>query len=480
MAPWRPIPAPVSRRCPKTSSIVPHLVTAYYTVQPDPDDIDQQVAFGTSGHRGSSLDGAFNEAHILATTQAIAEYRAAQGTTGPLFIGRDTHALSEPAWVSALEVLAANDVVAMIDSADRYTPTPAVSHAILTYNRGRDSDLADGIVVTPSHNPPRDGGFKYNPPNGGPADTDATGVIAKRANEILRDGLADGEAGAAGAGAADRRSATTTWTPTSPTCPTSSTSTPSAPQEIRIGADPLGGASVDYWGAIAERHNLDLTVVNPLVDATWRFMTLDTDGKIRMDCSSPNAMASLIAKIGELPDRHRQRRRLRPARHRHPRRRPDEPQPLPGRRDRLPVHPPAGLAGRRPRSARPRSARRSSTGWSAGLGRKLVEVPVGFKWFVDGLISGTIGFGGEESAGASFLRRDGSVWTTDKDGIILALLASEILAVTGSTPSQRYAELADKYGAPTYARVDAPGQPGAEGAAGQAVARAGDRHRTGR
>ena len=273
---------------------VAQVVTAYYTVEPDPDNVDQQVVFGTSGHRGSSLDAAFNEAHILATTQAIAEYRAGQGTTGPLFIGRDTHALSEPAWASALEVLAANDVVAMIDSADRYTPTPAVSHAILTFNRDREGDLADGIVVTPSHNPPRDGGFKYNPPNGGPADTDATSVIAKRANEILRDGLK-----------AVKRVPLARALPTAQRYDYMDAYIDDLPnvvdvhairaEDIRIGADPLGGASVDYWGAIAERHNLNLTVVNPLVDATFRFMTLDTDGKIRMDCSSPNAMASLIA-----------------------------------------------------------------------------------------------------------------------------------------------------------------------------------------
>jgi phosphoglucomutase len=433
---------------------LPHLLTAYYAVEPDPDDVAQQVVFGTSGHRGSSLDGAFNEAHILATTQAIAEYRAAQGTTGPLFIGRDTHGLSEPAWASALEVLAANDVVAMIDSADRYTPTPAVSHAILTYNRGRSDHLADGIVVTPSHNPPRDGGFKYNPPNGGPADTDATSAIAKRANEILRD-----------------RCKAVKRVPLSRALQTAQRhdyldayveDLPNVvdvhairAEGVRIGADPLGGASVDYWGAIAERHSLELTVVNPLVDATWRFMTLDTDGKIRMDCSSPNAMASLIAnrdkyQIATGNDADSDRHGI--------------------------VTPDGGLMNpnhylavaidylypHRPQWPASTAVGKTAVSSSiidrvvAGLGRKLVEVPVGFKWFVDGLLGGSIGFGGEESAGASFLRRDGSVWTTDKDGIIMALLASEILAVTGATPSQRYAELAEKYGAPTYARVDAP------------------------
>ncbi len=433
---------------------VAHLVTAYYTVDPDPDDVAQQVAFGTSGHRGSSLDGAFNEAHILATTQAIAEYRAAQGTTGPLFIGRDTHGLSEPAWVSALEVLAANDVAVLVDSADRYTPTPAASHAILAYNRGRTSALADGIVVTPSHNPPRDGGFKYNPPNGGPADTDATGAIAKRANEILRGGCTEVKrvSLARALARAHRHDYMNAYVDD-----LSSVVDIGAirAEGIRIGADPLGGASVDYWAAIAERHNLVLTVVNPLVDPTWRFMTLDTDGKIRMDCSSPNAMASLIA--------NRERYQISTGNDadadRHGIVTPDGGLLNPNHYlavaiDYLYTHRPDWPAG----VAVGKTAVSSSIidRVVAGLGRKLVEVPVGFKWFVDGLISGTIGFGGEESAGASFLRRDGSVWTTDKDGIILALLAAEILAVTGQTPSQRYGELAGKYGAPVYARVDAP------------------------
>jgi phosphoglucomutase len=433
---------------------VAQVVTAYYTIEPDPDDVAQQVVFGTSGHRGSSLDGAFNEAHILATTQAIAEYRAAQGTTGPLFIGRDTHALSEPAWASALEVLAANDVAVMIDSADRYTPTPAVSHAILTHNRGQSVDLADGIVVTPSHNPPRDGGFKYNPTNGGPADTDATGAIAKRANEILRDGL-KGVKRVPLARAMQSTRRHDYLDAYIDDLPNVVDMHAIRAQGVRIGADPLGGASVDYWGAIAERHNLDLTVVNPLVDETWRFMTLDTDGKIRMDCSSPNAMASLINnrdkyQIATGNDADADRHGI--------------------------VTPDGGLLNPNHylavaidylyghRLSWPASTAVGKTVVSSsiidrvveGLGRKLIEVPVGFKWFVDGLIGGSIGFGGEESAGASFLRMDGSVWTTDKDGIILALLASEIFAVTGQTPSQRYDELAEKYGAPTYARVDAP------------------------
>ena len=433
---------------------LPHLVTAYYTVVPDPDDVAQQVAFGTSGHRGSSLDGAFNEAHILATTQAICEYRAAGGTTGPLFLGRDTHGLSEPAWTTACEVLAANDVAVCVDSADRYTPTPAVSHAILTYNRGRGTGLADGIVVTPSHNPPRDGGFKYNPPNGGPADTDATSVIAQRANEILRGGLAEVKRVpiARALQHMQRHDYLDAYVSDLPNVVDIHAI---RAEGIRIGADPLGGASVDYWAAIAERHNLDLTVVNPLVDATWRFMTLDTDGKIRMDCSSPNAMASLIANR----DRYQIATGNDADADRHGIVTPDAGLLNPNHYlavaiDYLCTHRPDWPGG----VAVGKTVVSSSIidRVVAGLGRTLMEVPVGFKWFVDGLISGTIGFGGEESAGASFLRRDGSVWTTDKDGIIMCLLASEILAVTGKTPSQRYAELSATYGAPVYARMDAP------------------------
>jgi phosphoglucomutase len=431
-----------------------HLVTSYYSIQPDPDDVAQQVAFGTSGHRGSALNGAFNEAHILAITQAIVEYRVAHGTTGPLFVGRDTHGLSEPAWVSALEVLAANDVVVMIDSADRYTPTPAVSHAILTYNRGRTEALADGIVVTPSHNPPYDGGFKYNPPNGGPADTDATNAIAKRANEILRNGGSGVKRVplARALQSVQRHDYLDSYVDDLPNVVDVDVIRKAG---VRIGADPLGGASVDYWAAIAERHNLELTVVNPLVDATWRFMTLDHDGKIRMDCSSPDAMASLIANrhhyqiaTGNDADADRHGIVTPDAGLMNPN------HYLAAAIDYLYTHRPSWPAG----IAVGKTAVSSSIidRVVAGIDRKLVEVPVGFKWFVDGLIGGTIGFGGEESAGASFLRRDGSVWTTDKDGIILALLASEILAVTGSTPSQRYQALADKYGTPFYARVDAP------------------------
>jgi phosphoglucomutase len=436
---------------------LPHLVTAYYTLTPDPDDVDQQVVFGTSGHRGSSLRTAFNEAHILATTQAICDYRKGQGYDGPLFMGRDTHGLSEPAWASALEVLAANDVTVLVDDHDGYTPTPGVSRAIIKANSGRTTGpgLADGIVVTPSHNPPSDGGFKYNPPHGGPADSDATKQIAARANDLIAGDLAD-----------VRR------------MPFSRARAHAQPYDfmgsyvddltevvdlarikdagVRIGADPLGGASVEYWGAIAERHGLDLTVVNPLVDATWRFMTLDWDGKIRMDCSSPSAMASLISRkddydIATGNDADSDRHGI--------------------------VTPDSGLmnpnhylavaiqylfGGARPDWPTGAAIGKTLVSSSmidrvaADLGGKLVEVPVGFKWFVPGLIDGSFGFGGEESAGASFLRTDGHVWTTDKDGILLALLASEILATTGKTPSQHYGELVARHGDPAYARIDAP------------------------
>ena len=441
---------------------VAQLVTAYFSLSPDPENPDQQVVFGTSGHRGSALDGAFNEAHILATTQAIVDYRRGQGIGGPVFIGRDTHALSEPAMVSALEVLLANDVEVIVDAAGRYTPTPAVSHAILAHNAALEGGVlgvspkrADGIVITPSHNPPRDGGFKYNPPNGGPADTDATDWIAARANEYVRAGL-DGVKRTSVAGVRDPRCQLFDFrSHYVADLPDVVDVEAIAASGLSIGADPMGGASVDYWGAIAEAHGLNLTVVNPLVDPTWRFMTLDTDGQIRMDCSSPDSMASLVANRGTFDlatgnDADADRHGI--------------------------VTPDAGLMNPNHYLAvaidylfahRPGWGENTAVGKTlvsssmidrvvANLGRTLVEVPVGFKWFVPGLIDGSVGFGGEESAGASFLRKGGTVWSTDKDGIILDLLAAEITARTGLTPSQRYAQLEAQFGAPVYARTDAP------------------------
>ncbi|MFJ4884914.1 phosphoglucomutase (alpha-D-glucose-1,6-bisphosphate-dependent) [Streptomyces sp. NPDC088731] len=435
---------------------VARLVTAYYTLHPDPAQPDQRVAFGTSGHRGSSTATAFNEDHIAATSQAICEYRARQGTDGPLFLGADTHALSEPARITAVEVFAANDVTVLVDPADGYTPTPAVSHAVLGHNRSRKGQFADGVVVTPSHNPPGDGGFKYNPPNGGPAGSDATGWIQERANEIVAGGLKDVRR----LPYARARAASTTGTydflgSYVSDLPSVLDLDAIRTAGVRIGADPLGGASVAYWGRIAEQHRLDLTVVNPLTDPTWRFMTLDWDGKIRMDCSSPYAMASLIGQR----DRYRIATGNDADADRHGIVTPDAGLMNPNHYlavaiDYLYAH----------REQWPASAGVGKTLVSsgmidrvaAGLGRELVEVPVGFKWFVDGLLDGSLGFGGEESAGASFLRRDGSVWTTDKDGILLALLASEILAVTGASPSERYAALTARFGEPAYARIDAP------------------------
>ncbi|MGA4727234.1 phosphoglucomutase (alpha-D-glucose-1,6-bisphosphate-dependent) [Micromonospora taraxaci] len=435
---------------------VPRLVTAYYAEHPDPADPAQQVSFGTSGHRGSSLRNAFNSDHILAVTQALCDYRREQGLDGPLFLARDTHALSAPAAVDALEVLAANGVTVLVDSRDGYTPTPALSHAILTHNRGRTSGLADGIVITPSHNPPDDGGFKYNPTNGGPADTDVTRWIQDRANAILAAGLKEvRRITYARARAADTTGEYDFLAHYVDDLPAAIDIDAIRDAGVRIGADPLGGASVAYWGEIAERHRLDLTVVNPTVDPTWRFMTLDGDGKIRMDCSSPNAMASLIAaradfQISTGNDADADRHGI--------------------------VTPDAGLMNPnhflavaighlfRTRSEWGPAAAVGKTLVSssmidrvaADLGRPLLEVPVGFKWFVPGLLDGAVGFGGEESAGASFLRRDGSTWTTDKDGILLCLLASEILATTGRSPSEHWAELAERFGAPSYARIDAP------------------------
>src|SRR4051812_45351102 len=435
---------------------VPRVVSRYYTEHPDPAVVGERVAFGTSGHRGSSLKTAFNEDHIAATSQAIVEYRRAQGTDGPLFLGRDTHALSEPAMITALEVFAANDVTTLIDSRDGYTPTPAVSRAILAYNRGRSGGLADGVVVTPSHNPPDDGGFKYNPPNGGPADTDATKWIQDRANTLIAAGLK--EVRRVPAARARTSSLVTGYDFLAEYVDDLAgvidmDAIRSA--GIRIGADPLGGASVAYWGAIGEKYGLDLTVVNPVVDPTFGFMTLDWDGKIRMDCSSPYAMASLIAQKDRFQlatgnDADADRHGI--------------------------VTPDGGLMNPnhylavaisylyRIRADWPGQAAIGKTLVSssmidrvaADLGRKLDEVPVGFKWFVPGLLDGSVGFGGEESAGASFLRRDGSVWTTDKDGILLALLAPEIIGTTGRSPSEHYADLVTRFGDPAYARIDAP------------------------
>jgi phosphoglucomutase len=435
---------------------VAKLVTAYYAVHPDPGEAAQRVSFGTSGHRGSAFTATFNEDHILATTQAICEYRAVHGIDGPLFLGADTHALSEPAQVSALEVLAANGVRVLVDAHGGYTPTPAVSRAILAHNAGGSEPRADGIVVTPSHNPPADGGFKYNPPDGGPAGTDITTWIQDRANELLADGLKAvprvpyARAVAAGTtGKYDFLGGYVGALPAVVDLPAIRGA------RVRIGADPLGGASVAYWGEIASYYDLDLTVVNPEVDETFRFMTLDWDGKIRMDCSSPYAMASLIARQHEFAvatgnDTDADRHGI--------------------------VTPDGGLMNPnhylavaidylyQARDGWPASAAVGKTLVSssmidrvtAGLGRTLLEVPVGFKWFVPGLLDGSVAFGGEESAGASFLQRDGSVWTTDKDGIILALLAAEITAVTGYSPSERYQDLTSQYGDPVYARVDSP------------------------
>src|SRR4051812_42595212 len=435
---------------------VAHLVTAYYTLEPDPEDVDQQVVFGTSGHRGSSLRTAFNEVHIAATTQAICDYRKEQGYDGALFLGRDTRGLSEPAWATAIEALVANDVTVLVDARDGYPPTPAVSHAITRANNGRTTGvgLADGIVVTPSHNPPSDGGFKYNPPHGGPADTDATKVIAARANELIESNL-EGVHRIAFSRARTGCTAYDFLGTYVDDLPSVVDIDAIRSAGVRIGADPLGGASVAYWSEIADRHRLDLTVVNPLVDPTWRVMTLDWDGKIRMDCSSPDAMASLIRRKDEFAlatgnDADADRHGI--------------------------VTPDAGLMNPNHYLAVAIDylyGHRSE--WSAGaaigktlvsssmidrvaegLGRRLLEVPVGFKWFVPGLLEGSIASGGAEGAGAPFLRGDGPVGTTAKDGILLCLLASEITAVTGQTPSQRYAGLTSRYGDPASARVDAP------------------------
>ena len=430
------------------------LIGAYYRNVPEASEPTQRVAFGTSGHRGSSLKSSFNETHILAITQAICEYRAGQGITGPLFIGRDTHALSEPAEKTALDVLVANGVNVLADADGSYVPTPSLSRAIVAYNGAGNADQADGIIITPSHNPPQDGGFKYNPPHGGPADSDATKWIEDRANELIAAGLegvkrenSDGKVGTydfLGNYVNDLADIINF----------------EAIQRagVRIGADPLGGSSVHYWSRIAETYGIDLTVVNPKVDPRWPFMTLDWDGKIRMDPSSPSAMASVLA--------HK-----------------DEFDVLTGNdadADRHGIVTPTGglmnpnhylavaidyLLQHRPQWSAEAGIGKTLVSSSmidrvvASHDRKLVEVPVGFKWFVPGLSDGSVVFGGEESAGASFVKFDGSTWTTDKDGILLALLAAEIIAVTGKSPAHHYAELTERFGAPAYQRVDAPATP---------------------
>ena len=434
---------------------VPRLVANYYAHTPDPADTSQRVGFGTSGHRGSSGDLSFNEAHILAISQAVAEYRASQNIAGPLYIGMDTHALSEPALISATEVLAANGAELRYQEGLGYTPTPAVSHAILTHNRGRTSALADGVVITPSHNPPQDGGFKYNPPHGGPAGTEATAVIQARANELLEGKLKDVKRlPFAKALAAETTQAFDFITPYVNDLGNILNLDAVRAAGLKIGVDPMGGAGIDYWEPIRERYGLDLEVVNRRVDPTFSFMTVDKDGKIRMDCSSPYAMASLIGMkdrfdvaFGNDPDF-----------------------------DRHGVVTPSGLMNPNHYLAvsiyylfqnRPQWRSDAAVGKTlvsssiidrvaASIGRDLKEVPVGFKWFVDGLVDGSYGFGGEESAGASFLRKDGTAWTTDKDGIIMDLLAAEITAVTGKDPSAHYFDLTAQFGEPIYSRSEAP------------------------
>jgi len=435
---------------------VPRLVAAYYETAPDPDDPGQRVSFGTSGHRGSSLLGSFNEAHILAVSQAVCDYRAMQGIAGPLFCGVDTHALSEPARMTALEVFAANGVQTVIQEGLGYTPTPVVSHAILTHNRDKAGQRADGVVITPSHNPPEDGGFKYNPPEGGPADTEVTGWIEKRANEILAEG-----------GRGVRR---TTWQKAlaAPCTHAADLVMPYVRDlenvvdiqavkgaKLRVGVDPLGGASVAHWAALAEHYGLNVEIVNPVVDPTFGFMRVDRDGKLRMDCSSPYAMAGLLEMkdrfdlaFGNDPDTDRHGIVTRGAGLMNPN------HYLSVAIDYLfrnrPTWSPAAKVGKTLVSSSmiDRVAR--------ALGRELAEVPVGFKWFVKGLLDGSYGFGGEESAGASFLRRDGTVWTTDKDGVIMCLLAMEITAATGRDPGEHYARLTREHGEPLYERLQAP------------------------
>jgi phosphoglucomutase len=438
---------------------VPRLMTAYYTGQPDPSVPAQRVVFGTSGHRGSALDNAFNEAHILAITQAICLYRKQQSIDGPLYIGIDTHALSEPAFASALEVLAANSVEVMVDANNGYTPTPVISHAILNYNRGRSGGLADGIVITPSHNPPRYGGFKYNPPHGGPADTEVTEWIEQKANAFIADGLR----GVKRVPFERARSASTVHP--HQYLDSYVNDLPSVidlevirESKIRIGVDPLGGASVAYWDAIGDRHGLNLEVVNHVIDPTFRFMTVDWDGQIRMDPSSVYAMASMVGlkerfDVAFASDTDADRHGI--VSHSH------------GLLD--PNHylsvAISYLFANRPQWSQAVAVGKTVVSSSMidrvvkRLGRRLFEVPVGFKWFVEGLIDGSLGFGGEESSGATFLRRDGTVWTTDKDGLVPNLLAAEITARTGKDPGEHYQEMTAEFGTPYYTRIDAPATP---------------------
>jgi len=432
---------------------VQRLLDAYVDHKPDLDDPGQRVVFGTSGHRGSSLTGSFNEAHIAAISQAICEYRAAQGVTGPLLIGRDTHALSEPAWQTAIEVLVANDVAAFVDERNGYTPTPAVSHGILRLNRQGVNGGCDGIVVTPSHNPPTDGGIKYNPTHGGPADTDATSWIADRANELLAGDL-DGVRRIQFADAYEQVGRYDFLGNYVSELPTVLDMEAIRNAGVHIGADPMGGASIEYWASIADTYDLDLDIVNPEVDPQWAFMTLDHDGKIRMDSSSPFAMASLVDQresydiaTGNDADADR-----------HGIVTPDAALMNPNHFLTVAIDYLVRYRDWRSSIAVGKTLVSSSMidRVAMSLGRRLLEVPVGFKWFVRGLLEGAIAFGGEESAGASFLRRDGTCWTTDKDGIILALLASEIRAITGRSPSEHYAELVMVHGDPAYARLDAP------------------------
>jgi phosphoglucomutase len=438
---------------------VPRLVTAYYTGRPDPAVLAQRVVFGTSGHRGSALDNAFNEAHILAITQAICLYRKQQSIDGPLYIGIDTHALSEPAFASALEVLAANGVDVMVDANNGYTPTPVISHAILTYNRGRKRGLADGIVITPSHNPPRFGGFKYDPPQGGPADTHVTEWIERQANAFIADGLR----GVARVPFERARSAATVHH--HPYLDSYVSDLPLVvdlqairASKVRIGVDPLGGASVAYWDAIGNRYELNLEVVNHVIDPTFRFMTLDWDGQIRMDPSSVYAMARMVGlkerfDVAFASDTDADRHGIVSRSH--------------GLLD--PNHylsvAISYLFANRPQWSQAVAVGKTVVSSSMidrvvnKLGRRLFEVPVGFKWFVEGLVGGSIGFCGEESSGATFLRRDGTVWTTDKDGLVPNLLAAEITARTGKDPGEHYQELTAEFGTPYYTRIDAPATP---------------------